>query len=249
MKKFNKNPGIFKATIGTKFPQIISLYYSLAYHKRRKTLRQLSIKQVFTEIASDGGWGNSESLSGPGSTFTATHEVRTKMRLLLKEFQVKTLLDIPCGDFNWIEEVALEMEKYIGADIVDDLIMRNRKRFASRVDRQDRLNFLVLDITKDKLPVVDLILCRDCLGHFSTSNINRAIKNIKNNAKYFLTTTHPSCKRNIDIVTGEWRPINLELAPFNFPAPLRLIGECNEDEKQPYSDKSLGLWEVKDINF
>jgi 2-polyprenyl-3-methyl-5-hydroxy-6-metoxy-1,4-benzoquinol methylase len=216
MKKFNKNPGTFKASIAEKFPQVVSLFYSCVYRQRRKTLRRLSIKEVFTKIAGDGGWGNSESLSGPGSTVADTHEVRSKICLLLKELKVRTLLDIPCGDFNWIDEIDFGQVEYIGADIVDDLIARNRKCFTN--SGQYQRTFSVLDITEDELPKVDLILCRDCLVHFSKSNINRAIKNmIKSNAKYLLTTTYPLVKKNIDIVTGEWRPLNLQLPPFNFP--------------------------------
>jgi hypothetical protein len=59
-----------------------------------------------------------------------------------------------------------------------------------------------------------------------------------------MTTTFPECDENKNITTGDWRIINLELSPFNFPKPLYLLNEnCTEGEGT-YKDKSLGLWEV-----
>jgi chemotaxis methyl-accepting protein methylase len=83
-----------------------------------------------------------------------------------------------------------------------------------------------LDISKDTLPSVDVILCRDCLIHFSLEDIDATIKNFKRSkSKYLLATNHIDVKKNVEIRTGEWRSVNLQLPPFNFPAPLKLIIE------------------------
>jgi hypothetical protein len=42
------------------------------------------------------------------------------------------LLDIPCGDFNWMKLLNLGVD-YIGADIVGELIAENRRRFGAKV--------------------------------------------------------------------------------------------------------------------
>jgi hypothetical protein len=50
---------------------------------------------------------------------------------------------------------------------------------------------------------------------------------------------------NADIQTGGWRPINLQLPPYNLPKPIKLIDErCPLED---YRDKSLGLWKTADI--
>ena len=75
------------------------------------------------------------------------------------------------------------------------------------------------------------------------------MKNIqKSGAKYLMSTSFPKLTVNHDIVTGDWRPINLEIAPFNFPDPVSTIQEYWEPgfEKE-YKGKMLGVWQVDDL--
>ena len=93
-----------------------------------------------------------------------------------------------------------------------------------------------------------MLFCRDCFVHFSYSDIYFALDNIKQSKiTYLLTTTFPDCESNEDITTGDWRLLNLEKPPFNFPTPLRLINEQCSEGGGLYQDKSLGLWQVQDI--
>ncbi|MHB1559265.1 MAG: class I SAM-dependent methyltransferase [Isosphaeraceae bacterium] len=162
---------------------------------------------------------------------------------LLKKFGVATLLDIPCGDFHWMKDVDLGGGKYIGADLVSELIDRCRERYGSE-SRQ----FCTLDLTESPLPDGDMILCRDCLVHLSFRDAMRALDNIcGSKLTYLLTTTFPRQGPNRDIVTGEWRPLNLELPPFRFPSPLALVNECDAAQNGVFSDKALGLWRVADV--
>ena len=84
--------------------------------------------------------------------------------------------------------------------------------------------------------------------HLSIADICSALGNIKSSQiAYLLTTTFPNCEENEDITTGDWRLLNLEKPPFNFPTPLRLINEQCSESGGLYRDKSLGLWQVQDI--
>ena len=160
--------------------------------------------------------------------------------IIIKEQNCSSLLDVPCGDFYWMKLVDLNIV-YIGGDIVATIIEKNQKQYSN----QNR-KFIKLDIVKDKLPGCDLLLCRDCLVHFSDQDVFKAIRNIKTSGiKFLLATTFFSRKNNINIPTGSWRPINLQLPPFNFPAPNKLVVEKCPVEK--YDDKSLGLWEITDL--
>jgi hypothetical protein len=105
-----------------------------------------------------------------------------------------------------------------------------------------------LTLFASKLPTVDLIFCRDCLVHFSFDDIRRALQNIcRSGSAYLLTTTFTEQRQNQDIVTGQWRQLNLELEPFSLPKPLSLINEdCTEGEGK-FADKSLGLWRIEEI--
>jgi len=203
------------------------------------------IKDTFRRIFATKGWGGieSESASGPGSCLDQTVVIRRELPGLLKETQTKILLDAPCGDYFWLKEVTLELEMYIGVDIVDEIILENHVKYGGTT-RQ----FMISDITCDNLPYADCILCRDCLDHLSFKDIFSALGNFTRlGAKYLLATTYAERLRNTDITTGEWRPLNLRQPPLLFPAPVRLINENCTEEDGRWSDKSLGLWSIEEL--
>jgi len=200
------------------------------------------MKDIFTEIYERMAWQGVESASGPGSSLEQTKELRERLPDLFRRYKVSTLLDIPCGDLNWMQFVDLSGVEYIGADIVEELIEKNKKKF--------KMPFLCLDISTDPLPKVDLILCRDCLVHFSYLDVVSTLGNIvRSGSKYLLTTTFPNRTKNVDIETGQWHPYNLTKKPFNLPQPLFLLNEKCTQGNGMYADKSLGLWCIKDIAY
>lgn len=193
---------------------------------------------VFKDHYLRNSWGHPESVSGSGSTIEATQVVRRVLPEIVENYRIRSVVDAPCGDFNWMRMLDLPVE-YIGCDVVPELVEINTANFA----RPGR-SFAVLDITSDSLPAADLIICRDCLFHFSFVDIQRALRTIKaSKSKYLLTTSYPNLKRNRNIPTGDYRRLNLQIAPFSFPPPILLIHE-NDPEG---SDKSLGLWKIADL--
>jgi hypothetical protein len=62
-----------------------------------------------------------------------------------------------------------------------------------------------------------------------------------------LTTTFPAAADNEDIVTGDWRVLNLECSPFDFPPPMELLNEGCTEAGGRFADKSLGLWRIADL--
>jgi hypothetical protein len=212
----------------------------LSKFKRRLVLSSKRTDQVFAEIYLNNSWGDAESLSGPGSRLERTDKIRLVLPALLKKYGCLSLLDIPCGDFNWMKTLELEID-YIGGDIVSELIKRNQEKFTN-----EHRKFINLDLLSDRLPKMDLVLCRDCLVHFSSSDAITALKNIKGSrSKYLLTTTFPERGKNRNIVTGEWHPINLSIDPYNFPPPCEFIDDAYDFPD--YYDKHLGLWRISDL--
>jgi len=203
------------------------------------------MKSIFIEHYQSRLEDGEESLSGSGSRLIQTIEIRMQIPVLVREFNASSMLDAPCGDFHWQKEMELELQQYVGVDIVPDIIRINQERYGDHI-RQFRL----LDITKDELPRSDIILCRDCLVHFPFKKIVFALRNFKRSeSSYLLTTTFSQRAENRDILTGHWRPINLELSPFNFPKPIKVINEKCTEEGGRASDKSLGFWRLEDIPF
>jgi hypothetical protein len=186
-------------------------------------------------------WGG-ESRSGKGSDLIQTEQIRDTLPLLLKSLDAKSMLDIPCGDYYWMQHVDLPLT-YIGADIVQEIVKTNNKKH-SDINHK----FINLDVCTDKLPKVDLIFARDLLVHLSYNDIQQALHNMKKSgATWLLTTTFTKRDSNKDVKTGDWRTLNLQLAPFNFPEPVRIINEGCTEFNGDFNDKSLGLWNLKDI--
>lgn len=201
------------------------------------------MEEVFTSIYEHNTWRESETRSGVASTLSSTATIRAELPALLERLGARSLLDIPCGDFHWMQETPLDLDRYVGADIVDELIASNRK-YESATRR-----FVKLDITRDPLPQVDVVLCRDCLIHFSFADIARALANVKaSGSGYLLTTTFTrASRRNVDIVTGDWRPLNLERPPFCLRPPIAVIREGFVSGGERYADRSLALWRIGDL--
>jgi len=205
-----------------------------------KRRRRQSRENVFRDIYAQNLWGDQESVSGPGSNLERTSAFRAELPPLLKAIGVRTLLDAPCGDFNWMKEVELEVDRYIGVDIVPELVEQNQRRYGTAAR-----SFLHRDLILDQMPFADAILCRDGLVHFPLADIRAALRNFKRSgACYLLTTTFTGVYANREIRTGEWRPINLQRPPFNFPPPLWLIDEKRR-AADGFSDKCLGLWRLE----
>lgn len=199
---------------------------------------------VFTDIYRQNGWRGQESVSGTGSSLQQTDRVRRELPPLLKALGVRSMLDAPCGDFHWMSRVPLGVDRYTGLDIVPELVEALR-RTHGRLGRE----FLAGDLAAAPLPEVDLIFCRDCLVHLPFQDIQVVLHNLKKSgSKFLLTTTFPATAANRDLrVAGKWRPLNLQLGPFYFPKPVRLINEgCTEMDGR-FRDKSLGLWRLADL--
>lgn len=205
------------------------------------------LKGKFTEIYDKDLFGGSESRSGEGSNLFQTQVIRDAIPRIINDFNIKSMIDAPCGDWYWMRHVKLDVDKYTGIDIVDPLIKANNKKFAN-----ESVSFEVKDLTKDSLPKCDLIFSRDLLVHLTYEDAIKVIANFKKSgAKYLLTTTFVDRAKNNDLVGEDsfWRALNLQLAPFNFPEPILVVNEECTEEAGIYKDKSLALWLLKDIKL
>jgi SAM-dependent methyltransferase len=197
-------------------------------------LRFRSTEARFDEIFRGNHWRSPESVSGFGSSMEATVAARSAVAEIVRQYSVTSMLDVPCGDFNWMRHVEFE-GSYCGADIVRDLIADNQARYGS-----DHRRFAVLDVTHDPLPASDLVLCRDCLNHLSIAEASRALDNIIASGSSYMALTHyPATHANRSQETGfDYRPLNLQRPPFNLPAPVGLWEEPDE------AGKTLALWRI-----
>jgi hypothetical protein len=199
---------------------------------KRSVLR----KEAFIEIESKKLWGD-EHASGWGSTIEVTRITREIILNVIRRYNIQSMVDAACGDFKWMPLVLEELGKdfiYTGCDIVPALIEKNSTAYP-------QYKFAVKDFVTEKLPVSDLIFCRDVLQHLTIQDIKDALKNFsESGSKYLLATTHIrryGWKNKRDCKVGKCRDRNIMLPPFNLPNPLVIYSEQNEN-------KFLGLWKL-----
>jgi hypothetical protein len=193
---------------------------------------------VFLDIYNTNYWRDQESRSGTGSSIVKTRKLAQNLPILFEKFNIKSILDIPCGDFNWMRIVDLSNIDYVGADLVTEIVNDNKLKYPKK-------QFIELDLIDGQLPYADLILIRDCLVHFPNDLVFKSLYNIcLSDCKYMLVTTFPDHVNIKDIEMGKWRALNLEAEPFNFPKPIFII---NEGLVGDASDKSMALWTVEEI--
>jgi hypothetical protein len=80
-----------------------------------------------------------------GATANATQAVSGALPVLWAKQGIRSLVDAPCGDCNWMSRIATSLENYLGVDIVPQLIEGNRRR-------HPHLQFYLADLTHDPLP-------------------------------------------------------------------------------------------------
>ena len=202
-----------------------------------------SAEAAFRHAHAVNHWMGAESPSGPGSSLDQTAVLRRALPGLCRRLGVRTLLDLPCGDGHWMSLTDLGPVRYIGADLLPEIV----EACAARGGQAGR-EFRVLDLLTAPLPDADLLLCRDCLVHLSFADVARAIANIRRaRVTWLLATTFTEQRVNEDIQTGDWRPLSLQAPPFAWPAPEEVLTEqCTEAEGR-FADKSLGLWRVDSL--
>ncbi|MCP3965130.1 MAG: class I SAM-dependent methyltransferase [Lentisphaerae bacterium] len=233
------------------------LYYKFYYkfnhleenRIQKKLYKKNDAKSTFTHIYKNKKWlfDVNKSLSGPGAELEQTRAITNFLPVIFLKYNITSIYDIPCGDFNWMKEVELSKIDYTGGDIVDELIESNTKKHSFK-----NINFIKINILESStlidLKKKDLLLCRDCLIHFSNKDVLKALNNIcKSQCKYLLASTYPGARKNKNIVTGMWRPINLTLKPFSLPEPLEIIDEKDQECSSKYPRKHIALWDIKEI--
>jgi len=168
-------------------------------------------------------WGGSEFdfYSGKGShDAEIVNPYITVVRLFLKSLKnTITVCDLGCGDFNVGAALVKYTKKYIGVDIVGNLIKHNQGNF-----KEENLEFHCLDIAVDDLPTGDCAIVRQVLQHISNSEVQQVLCKLAD-FKYVILTEHlpeGDFVPNADIISGQGIRLKKQSGlkvlepPFNF---------------------------------
>jgi hypothetical protein len=189
--------------------------------------------EAWTEIKQR--WSGNESCNGPGSTMELTKEIRRRLPDIFVRYDIKTVLDIACGDWTWMQHVSLDyLTTYSGVDVEPSIIKDNNRRFGNRNNvRFYCLNVLNMPASPSCWPAVDLILCKDFLYHLPNEHISDLLLKITSSgSRYLLTTTFPGASNerpydgSQDGIAGYMASaVDLTQLPFNLPIPIESFAE------------------------
>lgn len=183
--------------------------------------------------------GSPETPCGAGSTLATTEYLREVLPGLLSRLSIMKLLDAPCGDLNWMQEVDLSNIDYIGCDI-DHLPVARWNAMTGF--NAYTFKFLEIDIVNGTLPKADGVLCRDFLQHLPNNMVFTTLNNfLKTGAEWFLMTSHTNGVNQDISMPGGFRALNLLAAPFNLPEPAIAFSD------PPGSSRIIGVWNVAQL--
>lgn len=157
------------------------------------------------------GWsgGSKETRCGYGSTLKATKSIREELPVLLEKYDIRNILDIGCGDLNWIKDIIPEDIEYYGIDwiIPDKAVKTSSKKLNLHLTEQN-----IFDV--DNWPKVDLVICKDVLIHMDLMDATSLFwKMIDSGAKYLLITTFHTIL-NVDDTSAPFWKTNIDKKPF-----------------------------------
>ena len=188
------------------------------------------MKDVFEKIYKTNAW-RGETPSGVGSNLANAYGVISGLGKFFHQHDINTLIDAPCGVYHWMRVLMkehTEILRYIGFDLVDAIIAQNKAN-----NPEPYISFAQGDISQPLPPFAlpdastTLVLTRDCFIHLPYATIFKTLKNLLTlPGDYYAFGSYPDFT-NIDCAVGGYRPLNMRLAPFNFPEPLVQIKESD----------------------
>jgi hypothetical protein len=208
---------------------------------------------TFVKIYKESRWCTyqQESVSGTGSTLRNTETLRLELPKICKKYGIKNIVDIACGDFNWMKEIVNEFDYYRGVDIVDALIKVNKDKY----EKKNHIEFIKADAIDDFGKCIegrnfDAVILKDVLVHFPNEYVLKVLKSLNDSPIRYVFITHfDSIEANIDIAGFKgWRPQNFTLSPWEMNKPLESISSLTEIYKwgnNDNTDKTLSLWQIK----
>ena len=206
-------------------------------------------KIVFQSIYKSNHWRDynkpriNESVSGIGSDLKKDSTLVNDFKNFISEFKVKKILDLGCGDFNWMKFIVLNnnnVSNYLGLDIVDKIISLNNLKY-----KNSEVSFETSDILLEDLPkFYDLVIIRDLFIHLKNNEILKIIDKINNSSiKFLAVTSYHTTEVNINADKfGHHRYINMKLDPFYLDRPFKIF----DDNENQLKQRKLYIYKVNE---
>lgn len=160
----------------------------------------------------DDGWGGG---SGAGSNPHYVLPYRQFLENFLYLNNIRTVVDIGCGDWAFSRFLNLEGVHYRGFDVVESVVQKNRDRFGSASVRFD-----IMPADLRQVPRADLLIMKDVLQHLPNHDIFRHRAELFDRyPRCLITNSYRKLDSgsNVDIYEyGSFRCLDLNGPPYMF---------------------------------
>lgn len=172
----------------------------------------MGMQERFEDIYDHNKWGYG---SGKGSLPRHTRGYVSVLQDFMREHEIRTVVDLGCGDWQFSRLIDWSGVQYCGLDIVRSVIDRNTERFS-----MPNIEFRLFSGDFDDLPDADLLISKDVLQHWSNESVSAFLPTLKR-YRYNLMTNCVNPKgetENVDIEDGGYRYLDIRRPPFNIEA-------------------------------
>jgi SAM-dependent methyltransferase len=174
-------------------------------------------KAAFEAIYANSTWGTNASgagTSGSGSTLDATYLYRDYLEHFIKKYNIKSVVDAGCGDWEFSSQLDWTGIDYKGFDIVAKVIEADKAKYG-----KPNIQFFTGNIVEDDLPPADLLISKHVLQHLPNADVKKFLDKQLKKYKHVLLTNGVHevllTGNNADIKPGEYRLLELMRPPFD----------------------------------
>ncbi len=159
--------------------------------------------QVFGDIYARHVWGDG---SGGGSDPSVIGPFCRLVEDVMLTYDVKSVLDIGCGDGRVAANIKWGGVRYTGIDCARLALLRH-----------PLFDVRIVDALHEPLPAADLVRLKEVTQHLSNADVARLMDRLKD-YRLVLHCSGFGGEPNVDIRMGETRPVDLSAEPFNLLA-------------------------------
>ncbi len=157
-------------------------------------------------------WGHG---SGQGSLPKHAREYVRMLQQFLCDNRIVHVVDLGCGDWQFSRMMDWNGVEYLGFDLVESVIARNRQEYITA-----KFCFQVISGDLGDLPAADLLIAKDVLQHWSNASVASFLPVLRR-YRFSLITNCVNPKGatlNEVIIVGDFRFLDLRLPSFNVHA-------------------------------
>jgi hypothetical protein len=183
-------------------------------------------QEIFTYIYDNKVWGEG---SGGGSNPENNTEYIEFLQNLLKEKEIKSVVDFGCGDWQFSQLIDWSGIEYLGIDCVESVVKENKEKFENE-------HITYFHSERRTLLRTDLLIVKDVFQHWNDEAIIKFLNTGLDRSKYILITNskgtgHYQHPEITGIITRPISALDYPLNKYNIEV-LKVLEQNPNDIKE-----------------